>query len=129
MIFTIHREADHLAHNPVVRQLLGPRRIHFVLRSGGLCGHWWTGAEREKAESRNEQSCPKLIIQNVHRNIVSRQFVAQRMLRSPQPERLVESWGERRGLNPRPSVPQTDALPAELRSPQLPLEYHVSGEG
>ena len=27
-------------------------------------------------------------------------------------------WGERRGLNPRPSVPQTDALPAELRSPQ-----------
>ena len=29
-----------------------------------------------------------------------------------------EYWGERRGLNPRPSVPQTDALPAELRSPQ-----------
>src|ERR1700676_4017824 len=28
------------------------------------------------------------------------------------------NWGERRGLNPRPSVPQTDALPAELRSPQ-----------
>ncbi len=28
-----------------------------------------------------------------------------------------DSWGERRGLNPRPSVPQTDALPAELRSP------------
>src|SRR5580692_9542954 len=28
-------------------------------------------------------------------------------------------WGERRGLNPRPSVPQTDALPAELRSPTL----------
>src|SRR5271155_3930205 len=27
------------------------------------------------------------------------------------------NWGERRGLNPRPSVPQTDALPAELRSP------------
>jgi hypothetical protein len=27
-------------------------------------------------------------------------------------------WGERRGLNPRPSVPQTDALPAELRSPK-----------
>ena len=27
-------------------------------------------------------------------------------------------WGERRGLNPRPSVPQTDALPAELRSPE-----------
>src|SRR3984893_17872047 len=27
-------------------------------------------------------------------------------------------WGERRGLNPRPSVPQTDALPAELRSPR-----------
>src|SRR6185437_11843081 len=26
-------------------------------------------------------------------------------------------WGERRDLNPRPSVPQTDALPAELRSP------------
>src|ERR1700722_5808663 len=30
---------------------------------------------------------------------------------------LLKSWGERRGLNPRPSVPQTDALPAELRSP------------
>src|SRR4029077_20364742 len=29
-----------------------------------------------------------------------------------------KDWGERRGLNPRPSVPQTDALPAELRSPQ-----------
>src|SRR5579863_3887088 len=28
------------------------------------------------------------------------------------------SWGERWDLNPRPSVPQTDALPAELRSPQ-----------
>ena len=28
-------------------------------------------------------------------------------------------WGERRDLNPRPSVPQTDALPAELRSPRL----------
>ena len=28
-----------------------------------------------------------------------------------------KNWGERRGLNPRPSVPQTDALPAELRSP------------
>ena len=27
------------------------------------------------------------------------------------------SWGERWDLNPRPSVPQTDALPAELRSP------------
>ena len=26
-------------------------------------------------------------------------------------------WGERRDLNPRPSVPQTDALPTELRSP------------
>src|SRR5580698_7549750 len=31
---------------------------------------------------------------------------------------LEGDWGERRGLNPRPSVPQTDALPAELRSPQ-----------
>jgi uncharacterized membrane protein YeaQ/YmgE (transglycosylase-associated protein family) len=30
-------------------------------------------------------------------------------------------WGERWDLNPRPSVPQTDALPAELRSP--PGEY------
>ena len=30
-----------------------------------------------------------------------------------------KDWGERRGLNPRPSVPQTDALPAELRSPQV----------
>src|SRR5580693_6679403 len=30
---------------------------------------------------------------------------------------LEGDWGERRGLNPRPSVPQTDALPAELRSP------------
>ena len=28
-------------------------------------------------------------------------------------------WGERRDLNPRPSVPQTDALPAELRSPPI----------
>lgn len=26
-------------------------------------------------------------------------------------------WGERRGLNPRPPVPQTGALPAELRPP------------
>jgi hypothetical protein len=32
------------------------------------------------------------------------------------------NWGERRGLNPRPSVPQTDALPAELRSPS-PMFY------
>ncbi len=28
-----------------------------------------------------------------------------------------EYWGERWDLNPRPSVPQTDALPTELRSP------------
>src|ERR1700691_4730266 len=35
-----------------------------------------------------------------------------------------ESWGERRGLNPRPSVPQTDALPAELRSP--PGKNHIT---
>jgi hypothetical protein len=34
-------------------------------------------------------------------------------------ETFLDSWGERRGLNPRPSVPQTDALPAELRSPHL----------
>jgi hypothetical protein len=33
-----------------------------------------------------------------------------------------DCWGERRDLNPRPSVPQTDALPAELRSP--PGEYY-----
>lgn len=33
-----------------------------------------------------------------------------------------KKWGERRGLNPRPSVPQTDALPAELRSPK-DLQY------
>ena len=32
-----------------------------------------------------------------------------------------KGWGERRDLNPRPSVPQTDALPAELRSP--PSDY------
>jgi hypothetical protein len=36
--------------------------------------------------------------------------------------KLFRSWGERRGLNPRPSVPQTDALPAELRSPP-PMFY------
>jgi hypothetical protein len=30
--------------------------------------------------------------------------------------------GERWDLNPRPSVPQTDALPAELRSPQVEEE-------
>src|SRR5580692_8051900 len=34
------------------------------------------------------------------------------------PKNEMICWGERRGLNPRPSVPQTDALPAELRSPQ-----------
>src|SRR5271154_2839463 len=28
-----------------------------------------------------------------------------------------ENWGGRRGLNPRHSVPQTDALPAELLPP------------
>src|ERR1700675_445934 len=43
-------------------------------------------------------------------------------------------WGERRGLNPRPSVPQTDALPAELRSPplkyvQFRLHFTASKEG
>jgi hypothetical protein len=45
-----------------------------------------------------------------------------------------KSWGERRGLNPRPSVPQTDALPAELRSPppkydQFRLHSSASKEG
>ena len=33
-----------------------------------------------------------------------------------------KGWGERWDLNPRRSVPQTDALPAELRSP-LSLFY------
>ena len=33
--------------------------------------------------------------------------------------RTHESWGGRRGLNPRHSVPQTDALPAELLPPQV----------
>jgi hypothetical protein len=31
------------------------------------------------------------------------------------------SWGGRRGLNPRHSVPQTDALPAELLPPPFDL--------
>ena len=31
------------------------------------------------------------------------------------------NWGGRRGLNPRHSVPQTDALPAELLPPQLDI--------
>src|SRR5437899_6191795 len=30
---------------------------------------------------------------------------------------MCEDWGGRRGLNPRHSVPQTDALPAELLPP------------
>jgi hypothetical protein len=30
---------------------------------------------------------------------------------------VFERWGGRRGLNPRHSVPQTDALPAELLPP------------
>src|SRR4030088_648304 len=30
---------------------------------------------------------------------------------------ILREWGGRRGLNPRHSVPQTDALPAELRPP------------
>jgi hypothetical protein len=32
---------------------------------------------------------------------------------------LLKNWGERWDLNPRPSVPQTDALPTELRSPHV----------
>src|SRR5271155_17309 len=40
-----------------------------------------------------------------------------------------KDWGERRGLNPRPSVPQTDALPAELRSPPSDSSslHHLKG--
>ena len=34
-------------------------------------------------------------------------------------ENFLTRWGERWDLNPRPSVPQTDALPTELRSPQI----------
>ena len=34
-------------------------------------------------------------------------------------ENFLTRWGERWDLNPRPSVPQTDALPTELRSPQV----------
>jgi hypothetical protein len=33
----------------------------------------------------------------------------------------LKGWGERWDLNPRPSVPQTDALPTELRSPLLKI--------
>src|SRR5271168_341780 len=39
-----------------------------------------------------------------------------------------ENWGGRRGLNPRHSVPQTDALPAELLPPlfqSLPWGIHA----
>lgn len=33
-----------------------------------------------------------------------------------------KKWGDRRGLNPRPSAPQADALPTELRSPEGELD-------
>lgn len=34
-------------------------------------------------------------------------------------------WGERWGLNPRPSEPQPDALPAELRSPCINMRTSI----
>ena len=44
----------------------------------------------------------------------------ERGRRSMQHE-MYENWGGRRGLNPRHSVPQTDALPAELLPPSAEL--------
>src|SRR6267143_5860432 len=53
-------------------------------------------------------------------------MVVQRIGRLPSREKsrevlfsIVKGWGGRRGLNPRHSVPQTDALPAELLPPLL----------
>ena len=34
---------------------------------------------------------------------------------------MIENWGERRGLNPRPPGPQPGALPTELRPPCNPF--------
>ncbi len=34
-------------------------------------------------------------------------------------------WGDRRGSNPRQPVPQTGALPAELRPPRIHLRYYT----
>src|SRR5271154_7447633 len=39
------------------------------------------------------------------------------------------NWGERWDLNPRPSVPQTDALPAELRSPKMIDPHYTKAVG
>src|SRR6266850_3955897 len=54
-------------------------------------------------------------------------MVVQRIGRFPSKEKsgkvlfsIEKGWGGRRGLNPRHSVPQTDALPAELLPPLLP---------
>ncbi len=44
-------------------------------------------------------------------------FARRQQLTEVEVQAAGKNWGERRGLNPRPSVPQTDALPAELRSP------------
>ena len=38
-----------------------------------------------------------------------------------------KDWGERWDLNPRPSVPQTDALPTELRSPPSKCQAKTAG--
>jgi hypothetical protein len=57
-------------------------------------------------------------------------FIAQRVRSETSATSVVKgrNWGERRGLNPRPSVPQTDALPAELRSPpSAEIVYTILG--
>lgn len=41
---------------------------------------------------------------------------------------LILTWGEWWDLNPRPSEPQSDALPAELHSPIIISVYDVAAK-
>ncbi len=52
--------------------------------------------------------------------------VRPRISQTSQAVGSIGGWGERWDLNPRRSVPQTDALPAELRSPQIDCQQFIT---
>jgi hypothetical protein len=63
---------------------------------------------------------PPQTIRTEHGGCVSESFSAGSREVVKLPLNTAEIWGGRRDLNPRHSVPQTDALPAELLPPQTP---------
>ena len=58
MILRVHRDADGLAHQPVVRQRLGPQRIDFESRRGDGSGfHYRMFLKQDRSGAQHTREC------------------------------------------------------------------------